>query len=208
MQDDKAHDFMLAEYQTMRDLRAGLISLGENRVNYFLVFVSGAIALVGLGLVERFSEATLNLVVTALLAGLFLLGLLTFARMVERSIRITSYSRGMNRIRRYFVEQHPHIDKYLILPTDDAQPPFRESRGGLPMTVAFMDSALAGAFVLFVMRSLDDMPIGKAATVGIIAVTAVVIFFGQNTYMRRRFAKAEEQTKPQFPKEHRRETSG
>ena len=43
-----AVDFMIAEYETLRNLRQDLITLGENRLNFFLASVSGAAVFVAL----------------------------------------------------------------------------------------------------------------------------------------------------------------
>ncbi len=45
---DRIVDFMLAEYETLRDFRQTSVTLGENRLNFYLACVSGAA--VGLGL--------------------------------------------------------------------------------------------------------------------------------------------------------------
>jgi len=91
-------DFLLAEYETLRSVKSELVSHGENRVNFFLAVVSGA--MVGLALLSQ-SPALGEVppvVIGTVLIGILLLGLMTFARTVDRAIGIKLYARGMNRI--------------------------------------------------------------------------------------------------------------
>src|SRR5689334_18316758 len=91
-------EFILAEYAGLQSLRQGLVTLGENRLNFFLATVSGALVGAGL-LIDKLSTYgdLVFYVVGFILAGLLLLGVATFVRMVERSIGVVIYSRGMNR---------------------------------------------------------------------------------------------------------------
>jgi hypothetical protein len=107
--EESATDFMLAEYATLRELRLNLDSLGESRMNFYLAVISGSV--VGLGLLNQLSALakTIFFINAAVIVGLLFLGSITFVRMLQRTVNIVEYTRGMNRIRRYFSEKNPDI---------------------------------------------------------------------------------------------------
>jgi hypothetical protein len=95
---DDCADFMKSEYETLLNFRQSLITLGENRLNFFLATVSGAA--VGIGLINQVStnKEIIYFVSGVILIGLFLLGLVTFVRTVERSIGIVVYTPRLKNI--------------------------------------------------------------------------------------------------------------
>ena len=203
---EKVVDFMLAEYSALRDLRQNLVTLGENRFNLFLGAVSGA--LVGLALLHQLSGGNteiMYLVDGAIITGLFFLGLITFVRTVEREIGITVYARGMNRVRRYFVEHNQNIKDYIILPISDDRPSFQSigfrPRGilamGLPAMVAIINSVVAGIGALVFAKEILSLPTAWAI---VIAVSIfIVISFAQNRYQATRITEMEKKTDIRFP---------
>jgi len=120
--EERASEFMLAEYATLRELRLSLDSLGESRMNFYLAAISGSV--VGLGLLNQLSalSKTTFFINAAVIVGLFFFGTITFARMLQRTVKIVEYTRGMNRIRRYFAEKNPDITQYLWLSLYDDRP--------------------------------------------------------------------------------------
>jgi hypothetical protein len=203
--EDHSLDFMLAEFETLRCLRSDMNSVGESRVSIFLVAVSGG--LVGLALLNESSglEEVLPLITGVVLAGLLFLGLVTFGRTIERDINIKLYARGLNRIRRYFVQLDPDLREYLLLPISDDRPRFG-TLGSLPSggqlftlesMVAVINSTVATVAVsAFTIRILGL----ENVQVGIIAILAFLVVCGAHyRYMSIRFKKAENQTEICFP---------
>lgn len=119
---DNEISFMLEEYTTLRELKISLDSKGENRVNFYLATISGAS--VALGLLNQLSIPLelLYFLNAAVFIGILILGNITFARMVERTTRNTEYERGMNRIRRYFVDNYPNIKNIFSSPSSMINP--------------------------------------------------------------------------------------
>jgi len=202
---DSTLGFMLAEYETLRDLRASLVSQGESRVNFLLATISGAVvalALVNQGAYSKDIVITINAMI---LVGLFLLGLITYLRLVHRGIAITVYTRGINRIRRYFVERVPDIGDYLILPTSDDVPSLRYggffSRGlgsvGLAGMVAIIDSIISVASVVLGLKIIFDQPIGIVLFAGLIAFAKT--YLGHYVFHIVLLRKANKETQVRFP---------
>lgn len=115
---------MLAEYATLRELRESSIRLGEGRVTSFLTMLSAAILGFGVLYQNGSPVAGPNLVTLTIIAALAILGCNIFVRVVEREIAIVQYTRGMNRVRRYFVTRHPDIRDFVSLPITDDEPRF------------------------------------------------------------------------------------
>lgn len=162
MSDDKLVDFMIAEYENLRERRDSLDKLGESRVNFFLATISGA--LVGLTLLVQvpYINDIVHFIVALIIIGILWIGFTMFARMVSRSINLILLDRGMNRIRRYFVDKNPEIKDYISLPIYDDMPrlsPFIVSRGrynlrGFPPTIAIINGMIACIGVVLLFRSV------------------------------------------------------
>ncbi len=205
--EDKVVDFMLEEYATLREMRLSLDSLGESRVNFFLATISGAI--VGLALINQLASYVeiIFFINGAIFVGLLLFGLVTFARMVERTVKNTSYSRGMNRIRRYFVEKHPEIEPYLWLPTSDDKPSFgyavynfktkRLGLTGLAPMVAIINSIIATVGIVILMTIVLATPIFLTLLIGTIAF--ILVAATHYRYLVKRMKKMKEVIEVRFP---------
>ena len=174
--------FLLKEYETLRILRQDYIALGDSRFNFFLVILSGA----GLFITWINSQEPANLsqeivsAVTAVIGlGVLLLGLTTFVRITHRNSRIVIYTRGMARIRGYFVDHNPDIAQYMISPTSDDRPAFGSFSTGaqLPIMLGILNGLIAGTglSLLFFDKSL-----GAAISIGL--GVFVVVFGAQLMY--------------------------
>jgi hypothetical protein len=172
-------EFLLAEYETLRTLRQDAISHGDDRFNYFLVILSGAIifltwingSTVGGSLGQPDIVAAMN---AAVIGVVLLLGLTTFARIAHRNASIAVYTRGMNRIRRFYVERHPEITQYIILGTDDNLPPFRlpTLREQLPVMLAILNGSVA------MMAGIALLHLGLAWTMRASVLLGVLVLVG------------------------------
>ncbi len=200
-------EFLLAEYTTLREFRSRLDVLGESRLNFFLATISGAI--IGLGLLNQLSalSQTLAFINSTVFIGLFLLGLMTFARMVERTIRITEYTRGMNRIRRYFADKHPEITPYLWLSLHDDMPAFgqlaihfqtrRLGLTGLAPTVGVINSIIATLGLVIFTRVVFLLPIPWSVLIG--TFTFLLLVFAHYHYLLHRLKHKQNETEVRFP---------
>jgi hypothetical protein len=123
-----ATTFLLAEHARLCELYLSTRETAERRATLFLTLtttiVGVSVALTQLGI------QTLQLLELALAStiGIFLLGVITFHRLLERSMQGTEYLRAINRIHHFFVERAPEIEPYLFwLPYDNL--PRYDTRG-------------------------------------------------------------------------------
>jgi hypothetical protein len=197
-------DIMLTEYKTLQELRSELITIGENRVNFFLAIVSGG--LVGLSLLPQASPmGEINYLITgAVLIGFLILGFITLARTIERSIGVKKYARGMNRIRRYFAQLDPHLHAYFLLPISDDRPTF-QSIGWLTGGAKFLSLAnivaIINGILVSVTSSLYSYAIVGLRISDIVKLSILsfsLVYSLEFIYITARLSQAEKQTEVRF----------
>jgi hypothetical protein len=198
--------FMLAEYEALRVARNTIITVSENRSNFFLAAITAAtLALTFIGQASSTRDSLMPAGI-AVGVGLFLLGTLTFIRALEAHIANYIYVRGMNRIRRYFVEKSPAIRDYIMLPTSDNVPRFK-SVGFAPHKSGFWveQTALIAAINSLVLSVLVSLlaRCGFACStkvgvgVGILAFVAALSV--HQSYRSVRLKQVEKETVVRFP---------
>ena len=182
---DVATTFLLAEHERLRALFLSTCESADRRVTLFLTLtttiVGVSVALSQLGL------QTLQLLELALASalGIFLLGVTTFNRLLERSMQSTEYLRAINRIHHYFIERAPEIEPYLFwAPYDDT--PHYDTRGvggaetrEVILLINCISCAASAGLVLLV---LNVNGIGWAIVAA--AVAFVISFVGHSAYER------------------------
>jgi len=206
-QEDTQHlvTFLIEEYETLRTLRQDYISMGDNRVNFFLAILSGVTvfltwlnSLPGSGNTVTTSYELVYFITVVTILGVLLLGLTTFARIIRRNTSINVYTRGLTRIRRYFVEQYPDIEKYIILPINDDKPEFKPAgiSEQLPIMLAIINGLIAGASLAIV---LFKMSMAIAILVGL--VVFITLLFAQLRFYQVRMRDRAEEIPVYFPTE-------
>lgn len=127
-------DFLLAEYQLLKEMRDRVITRGEERIRFYFSLLSGSGALIAF-FPQFFSVSQgFYIIILLVLSALLVFGILTLERLVSGHIAARIYARGINRIRRYFVDNDSSITKHLILPFTDDTPElgvigFNEKKG-------------------------------------------------------------------------------
>jgi len=198
-------EFLHDEFKLLQGSRDSLISLNDRQVNFFLAVVSGAAVLLAFLNQPQRSSLLSNIASLTILLTIFLLGIMTFARTIEADIGIAIYARGLNRIRRFFVERDKKLVSYLILPTNDQVPSF-ESIGfstkgasviGLPNTLAVINS-IVGAFLIgIILKSAFNT--SDTTTLISSSITILISFFFHQRHQLRRRREATNSFKTQFP---------
>lgn len=199
-------DIMTAEYEALREARALVHTSSNNSANLFFAAISGAtIAFTLIGQLSGVGE-TLFLTGLVVLSASLLLGLVTFVRVLEGHIANRVYIRGMNRIRRYFVELAPIVADYVILPVNDDVPTFLSvdfapSRWAILLsaagTIAIINSIVGSVLIGILMRVASCLPTLLSILVG--SVVFIVMFIAHQRYQVRRLQKAEKETEIRFP---------
>jgi hypothetical protein len=202
-------EFLLADFEALRELRANLNTLVTSEINVFLTMVTATFVALGfLGDRISFGER-FRLLALGVLLVVCLLGIITFARVVESRIQVHSYARSMNRIRRYFFCQSmtiaPYLDQRAV---SDALPRYAaigQSRGriramlGNTGMIATLNSATLAAFgvILAILLGYDE----NSVLVTIALVLFVVGVGSHEFYQHHRYADAEKRDEPaiRFP---------
>lgn len=152
---------MISEYSLLKDLRSGIVSHIDSFVKFYFSLVSAIGAVVALVSQITGTNTVFFMSVATLCFFQFVLGIVTFNRIVEGHISITTYTRGLNRIRRFFVDVG-NIQEYLSMPINDDVPKFGQAGFsgknvkliGLSTAIAIINSVFFAILIGMVNLSL------------------------------------------------------
>jgi hypothetical protein len=173
------------EHFTLQGARSQTMSESSARASIFVFSVSSA--LVALGFIAQVSEVgdLFNVFALSVLPTLYVLGAVTFVRLVECGAEDFLYGMAINRIRAYYKEvAADRHNLFLLSAHDDGAGVFANmglpAEGRTPLfafstAVAVIDGVVGGAAVAIALGVLVDAPLGVAAGVGIAAAIASVV---------------------------------
>lgn len=155
---------LTTEHLALQGARQGCLQDMQGRSSLFVTSVSGTLVAIGfLGSAARFG-APFTAAVTVLLAALWVLGFLTFVRVVEIALEDSVLIFGMARIRHRFTQIAPETAQLFVRSIhDDYAGMIAEERVserwwqvlmGSGTLVSFVTSVVAGAEVAFVCDAL------------------------------------------------------
>ena len=117
--DSEILQILIAEHNNLQAIRSGTIYESAGRTTLYLGAVSSSlVALAFIGQISEMGDAFIFFALI-LLPSLIFLGVVTFIRVYQTGTEDMVASRGINRIRHYYVEVAPHIKDYFILSTHD-----------------------------------------------------------------------------------------
>jgi hypothetical protein len=168
---------MTTEHYNLQTGRSMTISEANGRSSLFVGAVSsGLVALALVGQISHLGTAffVFSLVV---LPTLFLMGLITFERVLQSGTADMMYARGINRIRHLYLEYAPQMQPYIILSAHDD----REGTLGqeamhtswvqvflsTASMIAVINSVLVGSFVGLLL-AVFTFPLWVGAGVGVV----------------------------------------
>ena len=198
---------MTTEHFVLQTARAATIQEANQRANLFLTTVSSVT--IALSFVAQVTEMGMPFVLFSLvlLPCLFFVGVVTFVRAVQVAIEDMVHARGMARIRHYYVELAPIMQKYLIHSTHDDPSAVLVDKGLKPsplqyfMTTAGMvgtiTGAIAGVFTGIGMRSVFGLALPLGVSSGIVVFAVSILLLRQ--YHLRAWAAAEQRLTSYFP---------
>jgi hypothetical protein len=135
--------------------------LGETRTAGYLTLISvGVAGLLGLSQLEADTTTILELML-GVLGGIFLLGYVTFIRLIERRIRSVEYLRAINRIHAYFAQKDPELAEYFSWPPHDDVPGYGgrvSDVTGLRDIIAILNSIFFGVMIGVLGHLLQPEP--------------------------------------------------
>jgi hypothetical protein len=201
---------LTTEHFTLQGARAQTMSESSARASLYIVAVSST--LVALGFVTQLSEIgdVFNVFALTVLPTLYVLGAVTFVRLVECSAEDFRYGQAINRIRAYYKEIAGDRADLFLLPAHDDPPGVlastalspRRFEGRAPFfafssAVAVINSVIGGAAVAVALGAVVDASLGVAAAGG--GVVAIVSVMGWIEYSDRLFTARADEVEPLFP---------
>jgi hypothetical protein len=201
---------LTTEHFTLQGARAQTMSESSARASLYIVAVSST--LVALGFVTQLSEIgdVFNVFALTVLPTLYMLGAVTFVRLVECSAEDFRYGQAINRIRAYYKEIAGERADLFLLPAHDdplgvlastALSP-RRYQGRAPFfafstAIAVINSVIGGAAIAVGLGAVFDASLGVAAGCG--GVVAILSAVGWIAYSDRLFTARAEEVEPLFP---------
>jgi len=168
---------MTTEHYNLQTGRSMTIAEVNGRSSLFVGAVSsGLIALAFVGQISHLGTAfyVFSLVV---LPTLYLMGLITFERLLQADMADTIYTRGINRIRHLYLEYAPQMQPYFILSShDDQEGTFGQEAMhalwlqfflSMPGMIAVINSVLAGSFVGLLLAAFT-LPLWASTSAGVV----------------------------------------
>jgi len=195
------------EHFTLQGARSQTMSESSARASVYVFSVSSA--LVALGFIGQLSQVgdVFNVFALTVLPTLYVLGAVTFTRLVECGAEDFRYGVAINRIRHYYKEiAGNRSDLFLLSGHDDPASVFANM--GLPAegrkpyfafstAVIVINSVVGGAAVALALDATLGASLGVAATAG--AAAAIASVTGWLRYADRLLDAAAAQTEALFP---------
>ena len=195
------------EHFTLQGARSQTMSESSARASVFVFSVSSA--LVALGFIAQVSEVgdIFNAFALTVLPTLYLLGAVTFVRLVECGAEDFRYGLAINRIRGYYKEiAGDRADLFLLSGHDDPAGVFLNMsispEGRTPIfafstAIAVLDGVVGGAAVAIALGAVADASLAVAAGIGV--AVAVLSVAGWIRYADRLLDAAAAEDRPLFP---------
>lgn len=203
--DNQEHSvkFLLQEFSQIDSERLRLRSEAVQRLNFFLTLTSAILG--GLVLFGNSTNTSNNeFLALAALVALSIIGWQTYDFIVGRDINSDRLLRAGGRIRRYFANNDPTIQKYLMWQVHDEPSKYithndSAVRRTIESILAFLISFAVGLFVNIISKQIFLI------IVIIGAITFIIILSGLELYASRRFYKAVNDAKAEmlYPKSNR-----
>jgi hypothetical protein len=199
--------FLTTEHYVLQSARATTVNDATGRATVFLGTVSaGLIALAFLGQASHLGRPFYAFALV-LFPSLAFLGFVTLARALQSSIEDTIYARGMNRIRRFFIEQTPAVVPYLIQSAHDDSTAVM-ANAGLKLTwyqmwlttagmVAMITAILVGAWASLAAGAVMWWGLPGRVAAGALAFLAALA--GLARYQKRHWADYDQRQEIRFP---------
>jgi hypothetical protein len=198
---------LTTEHFTLQGARSQTMSESSARASVYVFSVSSA--LVALGFIGQISEVgdVFNVFALTVLPTLYLLGAVTFVRLVECGAEDFLYGLAINRIRNHYKQvAGDQANLFLLSGHDDPAGVFANmglrEEGRNPIfafssAVDVINGVVGGAAVAIALGVVVDASLGLAAGVGIVA--AVVSFLAWLRYADRLLDASAARTEPLFP---------
>ncbi len=170
--------FLRSEYDRLTEMLLYTKEMGQKRVQFWLTVISAIGGLLAVIYQINGADAGFLTFTMVALLGILLLGLVIFLKLVQRTITSVEYLRAQGKIKRYFVDKMPKIEKYFYFPVTDDQPKlvhsfaFKLTGSSMRLLVVVINSFLIAAVVAILPR----MVYGNWEFVGYQIVMGIAVF--------------------------------
>lgn len=199
--DAASHEFMLQEYKMLQERFQSLREEGIKRLTFFVTLTSaviGGLLIIGNGMSQ--SPVPLKLLWLVALTLLAIIGSGLFRLMPFREASLDRVVRGMNRVRRYFIEHDPALSNYVIYPYHDEPTGYlTEPNSGLRQAAQTMQSFLLG-FAIGIVVDLLNIRLEIAVTVGLAIFILDFLFLERSARRVLTHGLAQAKSDVRFPK--------
>src|SRR5829696_678657 len=200
---------LTTEHFTLQTARSATIMETNGRSALFLSTVSSAVvALAFIGQVADVGQPFF-LFALAVLPALFVLGLLTYLRLVQSASEDLLYSRAINRIRRFYLDLDPAAPSWFLLgghddihgatANMDLVPSSRHLLSHTATMVAVTTSMIGGVFVALAVGGLGAGRVSVAVAAAAGALVSVALTAALWRDQARRWRTAEQSVLSSFP---------
>ena len=198
---------LTTEHFTLQGARSQTMSESSARASVYVFSVSSA--LVALGFLAQISEVgdVFNVFALTVLPTLYLLGSVTFVRLVECGAEDFRYGMAINRIRNYYKElAGDRANLFLLSGHDDPKGVFAnmslmvENRTPLfafSSAIAVLNGVVGGTATAIALGALVDAPLALAAAAGAVAAIASIVAWIR--YADRLLDASAAEVEPLFP---------
>jgi hypothetical protein len=176
---------LTTEHFTLQGARSQTV--GESAARSAMYMSSVASTLIALGFVSQASPGgeVFQLFALTVLPTLFMVGLFTFARLVQSSIEDVRYGRAINRIRHYYLELAGESGRYFLLSSHDDPRGVLVNMGldgasrwqlffGTANAVGVVNSVVGAGAIAILLGVTLDLPLAVAAVAGVVFLAGSV----------------------------------
>lgn len=146
----------------------------------------------GVGLLSQSSIDGRSFLLVTLLGSLSLLavGIVVLRQVIDRDILIVDYIRAINRIRKYFAEEAPQLQPFLLMPTAHEYPPYRwpSSNRQIPMVINSLSAGMSAVVIDLLVQPGAPLTLAPVLIGGALFL---VVYILQIAYANRLFDRAE-----------------
>jgi hypothetical protein len=203
---DAAVQIMTTLHFTLQTARSATVSEANGRASLFLTSVS--MSLVALSFLAQATEMGSGFYVFAFvfLGCLTMIGVITFVRVVQTRVEDGLLARGVARIRHFYLERSPGLERYFVQPAHDDDFSAMGNAGEVaPFQVLFTTASLVGVVTATLLAVLAGLAIHRVfAERGTLALSIGLAVFAlgsaaQVAYQRRAWRRLEERIGVAFP---------
>jgi hypothetical protein len=202
--DASLNSILIAEHARLSSLYQYNAGMGEKLITTYLTIISIVVGLfISIPQLIPLGSNSITIELTLIILA-FVIGCITFLRLIERRGRSVEYLRGINRIHRFYVDHFPEIEEHLTWDACDDCPPMGvkgTSIGGLRDMVAGLNSIFFGFGIgLMLNEAFHQTTILWPLVGGVCAV--ILLWFGHRFVKSRRLKQLEDDMISQihFPK--------